>query len=138
MTPPAIVRPILQTKPLDYTLRPVARKARPAKLRSWVSSRALHTSAPLAVNCWYRDINMRVKARVEPRCDDYQNDRTLDDGDLLYSGSLALPTVSGPARQGLSVSNRGSQFSPYHNFIVASLLNQPVRVLKRPANHRWQ
>jgi PhoH-like ATPase len=39
-----------------------------------------------------KDINMRVKARaLGLPTDDYQNDKTLDDGDLLYSGALALP-----------------------------------------------
>lgn len=39
-----------------------------------------------------KDINMRVKARaLGLPTDDYQNDKTLDDGDLLYTGSLALP-----------------------------------------------
>jgi len=40
-----------------------------------------------------KDINMRVKARaLGLATDDYQNDKTLEDGDLLYSGVLALPT----------------------------------------------
>jgi predicted ribonuclease YlaK len=40
-----------------------------------------------------KDINMRVKARaLGLATDDYQNDKTLEDGDLLYAGSLALPT----------------------------------------------
>jgi PhoH-like ATPase len=40
-----------------------------------------------------KDINMRVKARaLGLPTDDYQNDKTLDDGDLLYTGSLALPS----------------------------------------------
>ncbi len=39
-----------------------------------------------------KDINMRVKARaLRLHTDDYQNDKTLEDGDLLYSGALALP-----------------------------------------------
>ena len=39
-----------------------------------------------------KDINMRVKARaLGLAAEDYQNDKTLDDGDLLYSGALALP-----------------------------------------------
>jgi len=39
-----------------------------------------------------KDINMRVKARaLGLATDDYQNDKTLDDGDLLYSGAIALP-----------------------------------------------
>jgi PhoH-like ATPase len=40
-----------------------------------------------------KDINMRVKARaLGLATDDYQNDKTLDDGDLLYAGSCALPS----------------------------------------------
>ncbi|HUR90108.1 MAG TPA: PIN domain-containing protein, partial [Ramlibacter sp.] len=40
-----------------------------------------------------KDINMRVKARaLGLDTDDYQNDKTLDDVDLLYAGSLALPS----------------------------------------------
>jgi PhoH-like ATPase len=39
-----------------------------------------------------KDINMRVKARaLGLDAEDYQNDKTLEDGDLLYAGSLALP-----------------------------------------------
>ncbi len=39
-----------------------------------------------------KDINMRVKARaLGLAAEDYQNDKTLEDGDLLYSGALALP-----------------------------------------------
>ena len=45
-----------------------------------------------------KDINMRVKARaLGLATDDYQNDKTLDDGDLLYAGSLrACLVISGP------------------------------------------
>ena len=40
-----------------------------------------------------KDINMRVKARaLGLATDDYQNDKTIDDLELLYSGALALPT----------------------------------------------
>ncbi len=39
-----------------------------------------------------KDINMRVKARaLGLAAEDYQNDKTLDDGELLYAGALALP-----------------------------------------------
>ena len=39
-----------------------------------------------------KDINMRVKARaLGLPAEDYRNDKTLDDGDLLYTGSLTLP-----------------------------------------------
>ena len=48
--------------------------------------------APREVVLVSKDINMRVKARaLGLNTDDYQNDKTLDDLDLLYSGTLALP-----------------------------------------------
>jgi PhoH-like ATPase len=51
---------------------------------------ALH--APRQVVLVSKDINMRVKASaLGLAAEDYQNDKTLEDGDLLYSGSLALP-----------------------------------------------
>ena len=48
--------------------------------------------APREVVLVSKDINMRVKARaLGLAAEDYQNDKTLDDGDLLYSGTLQLP-----------------------------------------------
>ena len=48
--------------------------------------------APRDVVLVSKDINMRVKARaLGLQAEDYQNDKTLEDGDLLYPGSLALP-----------------------------------------------
>ena len=48
--------------------------------------------APRDVVLVSKDINMRVKARaLGLAAEDYQNDKTLEDGDLLYSGALALP-----------------------------------------------
>ncbi|MDP2264253.1 MAG: PhoH family protein [Hydrogenophaga sp.] len=39
-----------------------------------------------------KDINMRVKARALGLCaEDYESDKTLEDGELLYAGALALP-----------------------------------------------
>ncbi|MDO5087643.1 MAG: PhoH family protein [Comamonadaceae bacterium] len=39
-----------------------------------------------------KDINMRVKARaLGLAAEDYENDKTLQDGDLLYTGALSLP-----------------------------------------------
>ena len=39
-----------------------------------------------------KDINMRVKARaLGLAAEDYQNDKVLEDGDLLYSGLMPLP-----------------------------------------------
>jgi PhoH-like ATPase len=49
--------------------------------------------APREVVLVSKDINMRVKARaLGLATDDYQSDKTLDDLELLYSGSLALPS----------------------------------------------
>ena len=48
--------------------------------------------APREVVLVSKDINMRVKARaLGLSTDDYKNDKTLEDGDLLYSGAYALP-----------------------------------------------
>jgi PhoH-like ATPase len=49
--------------------------------------------APMQVVLVSKDINMRVKARALGLVtEDYKNDKTLDDLDLMYSGSMALPT----------------------------------------------
>jgi len=48
--------------------------------------------APREVVLVSKDINMRVKARaLGLATEDYRNDKTLDDIDLMYSGALALP-----------------------------------------------
>lgn len=48
--------------------------------------------APREVVLVSKDINMRVKARaLGLATEDYRNDKTIDDIDLLYSGALALP-----------------------------------------------
>jgi PhoH-like ATPase len=50
------------------------------------------SATPREVVLVSKDINMRVKARaLGLATDDYQNDKTLEDGDLLYAGSYALP-----------------------------------------------
>ncbi len=50
------------------------------------------TSPPREVVLVSKDINMRVKARaLGLQAEDYTNDKTLEDGDLLYTGVLALP-----------------------------------------------
>jgi len=48
--------------------------------------------APREVVLVSKDINMRVKARaLGLAAEDYQNDKVLEDGDLLYAGVLPLP-----------------------------------------------
>jgi PhoH-like ATPase len=49
--------------------------------------------APREVVLVSKDINMRVKARaLGLAAEDYQNDKVLEDGDLLYAGVMALET----------------------------------------------
>ena len=81
-----------QTKPLDYTL-PVSLPQGKADNQILGVVEALRKEyAPRQVVLVSKDINMRVKARaLGLATDDYQNDKTLEDGDLLYSGVLALP-----------------------------------------------
>ena len=52
----------------------------------------LNSATPRDVVLVSKDINMRVKARaLGLPAEDYTNDKTLEDGDLLYTGVLALP-----------------------------------------------
>ena len=82
-----------QTKPLDYTL-PISLPQGKADNQILGVVEALRKDfAPREVVLVSKDINMRVKARaLGLATDDYQSDKTLEDGDLLYSGVLALPT----------------------------------------------
>lgn len=81
-----------QTAALDYSL---PTSLPPGKADNQIlglveALRKLH--APREVVLVSKDINMRVKARaLGLSAEDYQNDRTLQDGDLLYAGVLALP-----------------------------------------------
>ncbi len=81
-----------QTQPLNYTL-PTSLPQGKADNQILGVVEALRVQyAPREVVLVSKDINMRVKARaLGLATDDYQNDKTLEDGDLLYSGSLALP-----------------------------------------------
>ena len=81
-----------QTRVLDYSL-PVSLPQGKADNNILGVVEALGKEyAPREVVLVSKDINMRVKARaLGLATDDYQNDKVLEDGDLLYSGSLALP-----------------------------------------------
>ena len=81
-----------QTAPLDYSL-PTSLPAGKADNQILGVVAALSKEhAPREVVLVSKDINMRVKARaLVLNAEDYQNDKTLDDGDLLYAGVLALP-----------------------------------------------
>ncbi len=81
--------------------------------------------APRDVVLVSKDINMRVKARaLGLATDDYRNDKTLDDLELLYAGSLALPPDFW-AKHGKTVESWQSGQHTYYRIsgpIVPSLL----------------
>ena len=81
-----------QTKQLDYTLPMSLPQGKADNQILGVVEALRKEYAPREVVLVSKDINMRVKARaLGLATDDYQNDKTLEDGDLLYSGVLALP-----------------------------------------------
>jgi len=84
---------LFQTQPLDYSL-PSSLPQGKADNQILGVVAALRTQfAPREVVLVSKDINMRVKARaLGLAAEDYQNDKTLEDGDLLYSGVMALPS----------------------------------------------
>jgi PhoH-like ATPase len=83
---------MFQTQPLNYTLPTSLPQGKADNQILGVVEALRQHYAPREVVLVSKDINMRVKARaLGLATDDYQNDKTLEDGDLLYSGSLALP-----------------------------------------------
>ena len=83
---------LFQTKPLDYSLPTSLPQGKADNQILGVVEALRKEYAPREVVLVSKDINMRVKARaLGLATDDYQNDKALEDGDLLYSGSLALP-----------------------------------------------
>ena len=83
---------LFQTKPLDYSLPTSLPQGKADNQILGVVEALRKEYAPREVVLVSKDINMRVKARaLGLATDDYQNDKTLEDGDLLYSGVLALP-----------------------------------------------
>jgi PhoH-like ATPase len=81
-----------QTKVLDYSLPMSLPQGKADNQILGVVEALRKEYAPREVVLVSKDINMRVKARaLGLATDDYQNDKVLEDGELLYSGSLALP-----------------------------------------------
>jgi PhoH-like ATPase len=77
-----------------------------------------------------KDINMRVKARaLGLATEDYRNDKTIDDLDLLYSGALALP-IDFWAKHGKTVESWQSGSHTFYRIsgpvVPALLINQFV------------
>ncbi len=85
-------RLFFQTQALDGTLPASLPQGKADNQILGVVEALRRIHAPREVVLVSKDINMRVKARaLGLATDDYQNDKTLEDGDLLYSGAMALP-----------------------------------------------
>ena len=81
-----------QTAPLDVTMPAALPQGKADNQILGVVAALEKQYAPREVILVSKDINMRVKARALGLCaEDYENDKTLEDGDLLYSGVLQLP-----------------------------------------------
>ena len=77
-----------------------------------------------------KDINMRVKARaLGLNAEDYTNDKTLDDADLLYTGLMALPEDFWD-KQAKSLESWQQGGQPFYRLqgplVAAMLVNQAV------------
>ena len=81
-----------QTTPLDVSMPAALPQGKADNQILGVVAALEKQYAPREVILVSKDINMRVKARaLGMAAEDYQNDKTLEDGDLLYSGVLQLP-----------------------------------------------
>jgi PhoH-like ATPase len=81
-----------QTQLLSYTLPTSLPQGKADNQILGVVDALRQQHAPREVVLVSKDINMRVKSRaLGLNTDDYQSDKTLEDGDLLYAGSMALP-----------------------------------------------
>ena len=114
-----------QTQQLD-TAAPLGLPQGKADNQILAVVQALRTHhAPREVVLVSKDINMRVKARaLGLATDDYQNDKTIDDLEMLYSGALALPADFW-AKHGKTIESWQSGLHTYYRItgpIVPSLL----------------
>ncbi|MGB3068912.1 MAG: PhoH family protein [Ottowia sp.] len=81
-----------ETTPLDATMPAALPQGKADNQILGVVAALEKKHTPREVVLVSKDINMRVKARaLGLSAEDYENDKTLEDGDLLYSGSLQLP-----------------------------------------------
>ena len=114
-----------QTQQLDYALPTSLPQGKADNQILGVVEALRKQYAPREVVLVSKDINMRVKARaLGLATDDYQNDKTLEDGDLLYSGALALPSDfwTRQAKQVESWQSGSTTFYRVTGPIVANLL----------------
>ncbi len=121
-----------QTAPLDYSLPTSLPSGKADNQILGVVAALSKEHAPREVVLVSKDINMRVKARaLGLNAEDYQNDKTLDDGDLLYAGVLALPQDFW-CKSGKNVESWQSGAHTYYRIggpIGAATDDQPVCVL---------
>ncbi|MEO8249487.1 MAG: PhoH family protein, partial [Burkholderiales bacterium] len=114
-----------QTEPLDHSLPAALPQGKADNQILGVVEALRKRHAPRQVVLVSKDINMRVKARaLGLAAEDYQNDKVLDDADLLYSGALALPADFW-TRQSKTIESWQSGSHTYYRIggpIVASLL----------------
>jgi PhoH-like ATPase len=117
-----------QTKPLEFSLPSSLPQGKADNQILGVVQALGKLYAERQVVLVSKDINMRVKARaLGLPAEDYQNDKTLEDGDLLYSGSLALPIDfwSKQAKSVESWQSGGNTFYRIGGSIVSSMhINQ--------------
>jgi PhoH-like ATPase len=119
-----------QTAPLDVTMPAALPQGKADNQILGVVAALEKLHQPREVVLVSKDINMRVKARaLGLQAEDYQNDKTLEDGDLLYSGALQLPPDFW-TRQSKTVESWQSGSATYYRIsgpVVASLqINQFV------------
>ncbi|PWW45932.1 PhoH-like ATPase [Melaminivora alkalimesophila] len=100
-----------QTAPLAYELPLGLPQGKSDNQILGVVAALRRQHAPREVVLVSKDINMRVKARaLGLPAEDYQSDKTLDDADLLYTGSLALaPDFWTKAGKNVESWQRGAQ-----------------------------
>ncbi|MDE2592917.1 MAG: PhoH family protein [Burkholderiales bacterium] len=87
-----------------------------------------------------KDINMRIKARAMGLpAEDYFNDKTLEDGDLLYTGVLALPPDFWERHgKGMESWTQGGQtFYRVAGPMVSTLLVNQFIYLEAPGSSPW-
>ncbi len=88
----ALGRLYFQTEPLNYALPTSLPQGKADNQILGVVQALSERHKGRVVAMVSKDINMRIKARaLGLDAQDYENDKVLEDGELLYSGSLALP-----------------------------------------------
>ncbi len=120
-----------QTQTLDYALPASLPQGKADNQILGVVDALRVRYAPREVVLVSKDINMRVKARaLGLATDDYQNDKTLDDGDLLYAGSMALPAdfLGHPWTNRRKLAAGRAHLLPHYRSYCSQSAGQPVRV----------